>query len=276
MGSLITACATVLLVFVGIAQILALQSQKRQIQLQYLEEYRKQWNQCKIQWGKVVYIGRNLDEYYQVLPESAIVKLQDTENEYTNSRPTTWALDAARATFSLFSDICIKILSNQMTVSDVYPVWGTELLRQSRPIRNLLDSLNYQESQHMNHRHTLIRNEVQQWLIYHEGIRRRSLILIDLLWAEAARLNDLPPGDLESAANAKIQTGNMNRKRLINEHKLLNGAFHCFSRFKLAYFLKHSEYKNLFQRGIDKKQLAIRTKNWTNHLLKNCATRVPL
>ncbi len=115
----------------------------------------------------------------------------------------------------------------------------------------------------------MIRIRIQDWLIYHDGLRRRCLILIDLLWAEAARLNDLPPDDLESAANAKIKTGKLNRIRVFKETIKINGCNKLILALKLSRFLKNAEYRSLKNwTGINKKQLNDIEVKWVNRLLR--------
>lgn len=114
-----------------------------------------------------------------------------------------------------------------------------------------------------------VRNELQDWLIYHDGIRRRCLILIDLLWAEAARLEDLPPGDLKSAADAKEQSGHLNRRRLVEECRRLNVLKYGIRGISLSCFLRNAEYKKKgFMPGIDRRRLDELESEWTKRLLR--------
>ena len=110
---------------------------------------------------------------------------------------------------------------------------------------------------------------MQDWLIYHDGIRRRSLILVDLLWAEAFRLEDLPPNEIESAAESKLKSGKENKSRVFYETYRLNGIMGLIRAFSLYLFLNHSEYKTMFKRkGISKDRLAKLNKSWTKRLLR--------
>ena len=268
-SSTITALSTTLLVIVGIAQIGILRAQRRQSQLALIEEYRRRWRDNIGAWGIVVFIGRDEDEYYQVLGRDEIESLVQRERAANNTTPTVWARDAAVTIFGNLSDLCVRILQGQLCVRDVYPLFGTELLRHSRPLRILLDKTYPSDAQFSCPQHTRIRKEVQNWLIYHDGIRRRCLILIDLLWAEAARLEDLPPSDLLTAAEAKIRTGRINRERLRNECKRLNRSAIPVLSWVLCRFLRNAEYKRFGSRiGIDKKRLAKIDQEWTNRLLQ--------
>ena len=269
-SSTITALSTALLVIVGIAQIGILRAQRRQSQLALIEEYRRRWRDNIGAWGIVVFIGRDEDDYYQVLGRKEIENLvSQRDYEGNKTTPTVWAKDAAIVVFGHLSDICIRILQGQLYVRDVYPLLGTELLRHSRPLRILLDKTYPTYAQFSCPQHTRIREEVQDWLLYHDGIRRRCLILIDLLWAEAARLEDLSPSDLLTAAEAKTQTGKMNRKRLRKECKRLNKSTISVPSWMLCRFLRNSEYRRFGSRiGIDKKRLIKLDQEWTDLLLK--------
>ncbi len=216
------------------------------------------------------FIGRDEEEYYQVTSTEKIECLVSKREASNNSTPTIWALDSSRGIFTVLSDACIKVLKGQLDIKDIYPIFGTELLRHSRPLRMLLDVDYVSSFAGSGRKHLNIRNEVQDWLIYHDGIRRRSLILIDLLWAEAARLEDLPPSDLKSAAEAKIKHGKSSRNRLLKECLRLNGINHLPSGIMLSRFLRHSEYRKTFCRtGIRKSRLEKLNKEWTHRLLRN-------
>lgn len=265
----VTALATALLTIVGFTQIKILITQNRQSQLGLIEEYRKRWLESRRYWGIVIFIGRDEDAYYQVVQEEVVEGFVLLRNKANLHSPSVWALDSARIIFTILSDICIKVLKNQLNISDVYPIFGTELLRSSKPLRSLLDNgyceIDYQWD---SDEHRLIRREVQTWLIYHDGIRRRCLILIDILWAESTRLEDIPPYDIKNAAEAKIKSGKLNRERLYNECIQLNGKLNILTALKLAKFLKHSEYQVTCSKiGINKNKLKKLEKEWTDRLL---------
>ena len=263
----ITAIATVFLVIVGVQQIRILHLQHRQLQLTLIEGYRTQWREIREHYASLVFIGRNSNEYYQLLDEKDLNLLRKNTAEASLSKPTVWALDAAKAFFPLLSTISQKILQNELSVSDVYSLFGTEFLRHCRPIRVLLQQDYHQYYPDSDQKHQRIRSEIQGWLIYHDGIRRRSLILIDLLWAEAARLEDLPPEDLASAAIAKLKTGRMNKKRLLEEANRLDHRFSIHVH-RLMRFLNHAELSRFgSRRGLKKQRLTKLYKEWENRLL---------
>lgn len=281
----ITALATVLLVLVGTVQILVLigqlyllRSQKRNQDIDVVEVYRKRWFDYQNKFGCLVYLGRELREYYQTLDIDEITQLNSELKLVRTDKPTIWARDAVRDVSTLMSDICIRILQGSLSIQSVYPILGTTILRQSLPLRKLLESgydsgherydITMDQSLLINHKN--VRTEVQDWLVYHAGTRRRCLILIDLLWAEAARLHDLPPNDLRVAADAKIDSGKKNRTRLKQESLLLSSNGRYLRGMRLAGYLKYSEYKKYFwNKGLSKKKLEKLDKEWTKQLLGN-------
>jgi hypothetical protein len=215
----LTAFATVLLVIVGLAQIVVLIAQKRQTRIALTSEYRQLWTNCKKHWGNVIFIGREEDEYYQVLDEASLNELKEKTKLHRLDTPTIWALESIQNLCGVLGEVSTRILQGHLKISDAYPIFNTEFLRHSRPLRQLFESdyPNPYFKVKSNGSHKLIKTEIQDWLTYHDGLRRRCLILFDLLWAEAARLEDLPPSDMKSAAKAKGVTGNLNRKRIFQE-----------------------------------------------------------
>jgi hypothetical protein len=269
------ALATGFLVLVGIVQAVVLVGQRRQHRLDLAEAYRRRWADCRTAWATLVYFGRNPGEYYQVADEDVLAKLAARTKKVKPTVPAVWALDAARAVSTLLSDVCLRILQGQLRVNDVYPVFGTELLRQSLPVRVLLD-VDFSPvgipGRYYNRTargpHGEVRGELQDWLIYHDGIRRRCLVLLDLLWAEAARLEDLPPHDLAVAANAKRLSGKSRRKRIRHECLRLRGPFALFRALRLSRFLRHAEYRRLGRRiGLTHKRLTMINQQWTDRIL---------
>lgn len=226
---------TGLLVLVGLAQVMMLINQKRQNQLSLLQEYRSRWNAYQRQWATVIFVGRDEDEFYQVADKKLLLELTKLVKQNSNTSHTVWALESINYISNTLSDVCLKVIQGQLNIKDVYPLFGSELLRHGRPLRVLLDVYYNSEYYEMLHdksnyirnlsNHQKVRNELQDWLIYHDGIRRRCLILIDLLWAEAARLEDLSPSDIEFAANAKEESGKKSRARLAKEIRRVNYLF---------------------------------------------------
>lgn len=271
-SNFLTAIATVLLVLVGLVQIFVLFSQRKQTRIALTEQYRQLWDSLKKYWGNVIFIGRENGEYYQVLNEASINALQNETTKHRLDTPTIWALESIQKVCGALGEISTRILQGHLNIEDIYPIFGTQFLRQSRPLRQLLETeyQNSYQTDETTEQHKRIRTEIQDWLVYHDGLRRRCLILIDLLWAEAARLEDLPPYDMQSGADAKKNTGNLNKKRVFNETIRLNGIMSIFQAIKLSRFLRKAEYCSWTNwRGIKKIRLANLDKEWTNRLLRD-------
>lgn len=165
------------------------------------------------------------------------------------------------------------MLSGQLDVADAYAVFGTAFLRQTQPLRRLLDPSSARNDEYApdstrRRLHKDLQAEVQGWLMYHEGVRRRCLILIDLLWAEAARLEDLPPSDVRRAAEAKRSTGGMNRRRLVHECLRLRGLSGARRAHALARFLKHAEFRRWYGfAGLRARRLDSLEESWLGRVL---------
>lgn len=271
-SNFLTAIATVLLVLVGLVQIFVLYSQKKQARIALTEQYRQLWHSLKKYWGNVIFIGRENGEYYQVLDDVSINNLKIEIEKHRLGTPTIWALDSIQKVCGVLGEISTRILQGHLNIADIYPIFGTQFLRQSRPLRQLLEP-EYQNSYQTNEtaeQHKYIRTEVQDWLVYHDGLRRRCLILIDLLWAEAARLEDLPPYDTQSAALAKDKTGSLNRKRIFDETIRLKGIINIYQAIRLSRFLRKAEYSSWKNwRGIKKAKLTSLDEEWTKRLLRD-------
>lgn len=267
----IMALTSVLLVLVSVVQISMLVIQNRQNRLELLNDFRARWHSARVHLGDVIFIGRNDGDYYQLVNEERIKTLQSEVGNSTKSGPTVWALTSVQIVSGIMNEVCVRILQGQLHVSEAYPVFGTLLLRQTNPMRVLLDSDNYNgSSQWCSENHLLIRKELQDWLIYHDGTRRRCLILLDLLWAEATRLGDLPPHDILCAATAKIATGKLNRQRVFTEALLIQGLPAIFNATRLRLFLLKSEFKSFWNPfGVSKSKLANSDRVWTRRLLRN-------
>lgn len=272
-----TALATVLLVIVGVAQVMILLAQRLQQRLDWAEIYRRRWIEIQKDWATVVFLGRGASSYYQVAHHDFLQELRKVSVTSSAGIASSWALTSVRNIFGLFSDLSSRVLQGQINVHEIYSIFGTELLRHGAPLRALLDG----ESEYLicygsigstaeEAKHDQLRSEMTTWLACHDGIRRRALILIDLLWAEAARLEDLPPYELASAANSKHVTGNLNRARVRAEVFRLNGWLGWKRSICLANYLRYAEWKRFkWSRGLLKERIIKLDEEWTQRYLKS-------
>lgn len=91
----LTALATAFLVLVGLAQVLILigqlylsRSQKKNQDITVVEVYRTRWFDHQDKFGCLVYLGRELNEYYQTIDEVEIKKLNSKLKLVKNDKPT--------------------------------------------------------------------------------------------------------------------------------------------------------------------------------------------
>jgi len=273
----LTAVATGLLVFVGAAQVVVLLAQRHQQRLDWAEMYRRRWIELKGDWATVVFLGRRASDYYQIAHHDSLQQLRNATMAHSPEVASSWAQASVRNVCGMLSDLCSRILQGDLQVRDIYPIFGSELLRQGAPLRVLLDG----EASYLKcygrsgpteeeKRHDNLRSEMTTWLVCHDGIRRRCLIMIDLLWAEAARLEDLPPNDLAQAADAKLRTGQMNRFRLRAEARRLNQWWTWTRPWTLTSFLRHAEWRRFPSlRGLNKSRLKKLNDDWMARYLKS-------
>ncbi len=271
----LTALATALLVLVGVAQVVILMGQRQQQRLDWAEMYRRRWIELKGDWATIVFLGRRASDYYQVAHHEDLQRLREAAQASSGGVASSWAQASVRNVCGTLSDLCSRVLQGHIQVGDVYPIFGTELLRQGAPLRVLLDG----KAGHLQaygrlgpteeeERHDRLRAEMTTWLVCHDGIRRRCLIMIDLLWAEAARLEDLPPYELVQAAETKKRTGHLNRARLRAEALRLNRWWSWRKCHRLAEYLRYSEWRSLpCSRGLSKRRLQKLDRAWTERYL---------
>ena len=272
----LTALATILLVVVGGAQVGILSGQRQQQRLDWAEMYRRRWTELQGDWATIVFLGRKTQDYYQIAHHVKLQELREFLRSSSSDIASSWAQASVRNVCGMLSDLCSRILQGHIKIDEVYPIFGTELLRQGAPLRTLLDgnseylkcygSIGPTEEEL---RHDRLRSEITTWLVCHDGIRRRCLMMIDLLWAEAARLEDLPPYELITAADAKARSGHLNRARLSAEVRRLGGWGARRRARYLTSTLRHAEWRRFpWTRGLNKKKMKKLDEEWTQRYLK--------
>jgi hypothetical protein len=105
---------------------------------------------------------------------------------------------ATRKVLRLLGEVCGQILRGLVSAQSVYEAFGAELARQGGAIR------------------TLLRDTERTWSEVQPGLALRVLVLVDLMWAEGARLGELntQPSPQSAAMTKKnLGTGRRNRRR---------------------------------------------------------------
>lgn len=145
-----------------------------------------------------------------------------------------WLSEHCRKALGAISLSAELVLSGRLNPSDVYAILGLELARRSLPLRNVLFT--------ENSLFTLTDTMRAQ-----RGQRERILALVDLMWVEAARRDDLSPWSLERAAEIKRSgSGDIARKRITTQCKAVKSGI--FTRWKLRHMLAYAERKDFGKR----------------------------
>lgn len=268
------ALATLGLFLVAGGQLLYAARQAHREQVLMVVELGDRWKGLRRSWDLLLLVSRGPGDYYintsleEVQAYAAIVsedeeldaRTEDSAERYENLvyrvRPYEMAVqDVGR----FLSQIGFLILNGQLRPELAYAILGTEVVRNSRAIRVLTDThappLGWKgqiDCKEVGDRQPppgeRFRQNLRNWFDYHPGIRRRLLIVLDILWAEAARLEDLERYDLALAATIKerCRTGERNRKRLMKEAVKLG---HRLRGRRLARRLLHAEFQSQFARG---------------------------
>jgi hypothetical protein len=118
------------------------------------------------------------------------------------NRPV-WPEAFYREPLGLLAAVCSYLLQGRLSARLAYDVLGEDIVRNSAAVRYAID----------------VSPEVTYYLHYHPGIRRRVLILLDVLWAEAAGRGDLNGEEAQTARATKrvYRSGVRNRCRLRRE-----------------------------------------------------------
>ena len=145
-----------------------------------------------------------------------------------------WLSDHCRTALSALSLASDLVLSGRLIPSDLYVILGLDLARRSRPLRDVL----FMENSVFTHVDTMHPQR---------GQRERILALVDLMWAEAARRDDLSPWVLERAARLKRSgTGDIARKRMVAQCNAVRSRI--FTKWRLCHLLAYAERKDFGER----------------------------
>jgi cysteine synthase len=176
------------------------------------------WARAQDDWMKAMLVARGPTNYYNIAApeetaryEGLLADLADLaamgpgrpgwsgRHQALANRSREYE-SAAAAVIEQLASISLLVLRGRLSTGGAYAVLGPQLVRNAGSLRILL----------VRHRGDAgvvsePARRVGGWAQYRPGVVRRVLVLVDLLWAEAARLGDLAPFELASAADAKAQ-----------------------------------------------------------------------
>lgn len=247
----------------------------RRADVALLHDQIERWRQLGSHWSRAVLVGRGPNAFYLTSSTEDVRAYVETIKRYrtlvndsndsddwyeeykASYRDIAEYKGAAQAVLKFLSAVGFLIVDGKLSPRLAYATLGTEVLRHGAALRQLIDQpppdptnpfipqagppkeLELGDE---------VRSWVQEWLTYHPGTGRRTLILLDVLWAEAAHLRDLSIGELQWAAAAKeaFGTGRRNRSRLSQECRRLG---HPILAIRLSRRLRFSEYRSTFILG---------------------------
>lgn len=148
--------------------------------------------------------GGALSESISILNERQEALLEPMGNESPQ-----WPEAFYREPLGLLSVVCSYVLQGRLSARLAYDILGEDLIRNSASVRYAID----------------VSPQVTYYLRNHPGIRRRVLLLLDVLWAEAALRGDLSEREAATAraTKAAYRSGVRNRRRLRREARRLGG-----------------------------------------------------
>lgn len=231
------------------------------------------WKQLSESWRRALLVSRGPSSYYApaLVEEVAeyrllLEELRDFPSTISSpSRRTEygewlhlshksrkWERDA-QDVIEFLASLALLVLMGRLRPSSAYAVCGPETCRNGGSIRNLVEQGHQRPLWEQPPVHAAaddvtadaVLSRVHGWVEYRHGLGRRVLIVLDVLWSEAARLRDLDPWQLTEAADAKRDrgTGPRNRKRLSQEIHRVGGWFWFWRAFRLRRHLRSAEWR---------------------------------
>lgn len=136
-------------------------------------------------------------------PSDLLEERYETLLEHMSGTRPEWPEAFYREPLGLLAVVCSYVLQGRLSARLAYDVLGEDLIRNSASVRYAIE----------------VSPEVTYYLHNHPGIRRRVLLLLDVLWAEAAARGDLSEdeGRTARATKAVYRSGVRNRRRLRRE-----------------------------------------------------------
>lgn len=183
---------------IALSQAWLLYAQARQARVTLCTSVADLWQKNIDSWRVMIAVamGGTNNFYAPMLAPSEEEKVTELKKRLDGpiqpgfSQEQLWLSDHCRRALGTIALVAELVLSGRVSPADAYAILGLDLARRSRPLRDVL----------------FMKSEI--WLNIdtmgtQRGARARILALVDLMWVEAARRDDLPPWTLERAAEIK-------------------------------------------------------------------------
>lgn len=217
------------------AQFITTRRQRQLTELQVIHELSTQWGEVRPAWEALRVLGGDMyvaaspqavqtypfltdrDEIGPYIQRAHDVKLCSSWSPSSLGFLTARARlpqlsvpeDVYRLPLEALATISAYILRGRVGPGLAYEVFGPHIARKSGTVRFITD----------------VQPDSTYYLNYYPGVRRRVLILVDVLWAEAARVGDLEEHEMREGMHTKRRyaSGVRNRVRARREARTLGG-----------------------------------------------------
>jgi hypothetical protein len=280
----LVAVATLAYVVLTGGLLFAARKQAQTAELSILTELSARWAAAEQNWIKTLLVSRGPTDYYNRANPEETRRYANllTEWEALQRRPGTSAdrLDfqarhdgrireyelAATSLIEFLASSSLLVLRGRITVESAYAVFGPQLTRNGGALREVLPHAP-RDIQSSGPRAAAdeVRWRIRDWGSYRPGVVRRVLALVDLLWAEAVRLDDLGPYELASAAEAKAEGAGVTcRDRVRHEvDRACQPPARTLQRWRLTRLLRRAEWRSFWNRcGLDRGVIEARQTAW--------------
>lgn len=247
---------------IGITQMRDSRRQRQLSELQSQREIGQVWQANRPGWVAATMLIRGTKSYYALADPTVEQKVRNFEKVRTGyfSEPPTHSWDdwntarkpveqQVRATLTALDGVAVSVIGGRLPVAVVYDVIGPDYLRSGAVVRALVG---WAFASGVAHPPAIDDNvwreltephEITGWTTYYPGIRLRLLVLLDLLWAEAARRADLSTLDLVEISRLKRKgSGRRNRRRVRKAFRSVNGFRPGVSGLRLRWLLTWADY----------------------------------
>lgn len=250
-------------------EVALLRRQGRQLDIDVERIIASRWDELRHDWQLAILVARGPDDYYVDASSEQIMKYQALVAERVALNAAYWPSDAdaaslvelvqplkddeqieewhvqytslsrearqyelsVRAVLRFLDWLSLLVLRGRIASADLYAIVGIDFVRNSAPLKRLAEGSDRVEQPSTN---------AAWWTDYYPGMRQRVLILLDVLWAEAARLRDLDISELAGVARHKRSSGSgLRNRRRIGRWARLHGT--VWLAVKLRRHLRHAE-----------------------------------
>jgi hypothetical protein len=192
---------SVALVLVAWAQFLVVRAQRHHDELLVQSALLAAWKRLEPDWHRCIGAVAGPDDYYSPVYGDLRAELQE---QATNRSELTGRLRgdtevknelAVRAVLTFLGFVAAQVLRGRVSPAFVWSLLGTDVIRRARPLRQVMEFPAEDKTG------PALMLGGATW--FYPGLGNRVRSLIDILWAEGARLGELADAEAIRVANHK-------------------------------------------------------------------------